>query len=474
MAEDYKLLIGGRWRSSKEKREVRNPYNGEVVGVVSQASDQDLEDAILQAQKAFEETRWMAPYQRVEILEKIVQGIKDRRNQLTETITKEAGKPIRFSQGEVERAIYTFSIAVEEAKRIGGEVIPLDVLESSKGRFSFTRRYPIGPIAGITPFNFPLNLVSHKLAPCIASGNTMILKPASQTPITSLLLGEVVMEAGLPPGALNVVPCPGARAERLITDHRIKLITFTGSAEVGWHLKDIAGKKRVLLELGGNAGAIVHSDADLDFAAERLALGAFLYAGQVCISVQRIFAHKDIFEEFSHKFLKAVKRIKVGDPMDPETVVGPMIDLQAAERAEEWVKEAVQGGAEVLAGGQREGVMFQPTVLTNTTPQMRVNCREVFAPVVTLEPYDDFQEAVRAVDDSVYGLQAGVFTNDVRRIFYALDRIQVGGVIINDYPTYRIDHMPYGGVKDSGFGREGIKYAIEEMTELKLLVLNLS
>lgn len=473
MAEDYKFLIGGQWRSSKEKREVRNPYNDEVVGVVSQASDQDLEDSILQAQKAFEDTRWMAPYQRVEILEKIVQGIKDRRDQLAETITKEAGKPIRFSQGEVERAIYTFSIAVEETKRIGGEVIPLDVLESSKGRFSLTRRYPIGPIAGITPFNFPLNLVSHKLAPCIASGNTMVLKPASQTPITSLLLGEVVMEAGFPPGALNIVPCPGAKAEKLVTDRRIKLITFTGSAEVGWHLKDITGKKRVLLELGGNAGAIVHSDADLDFAAERLALGAFLYAGQVCISVQRIFAHKDIFEEFSHKFLNAVKRIKVGDPMDPETVVGPMIDLQAAQRAEEWVKEAVQGGAEILAGGEREGVMFQPTVLTNTSPQMKVNCREVFAPVVTLEPYDDFQSAVHAVDDSVYGLQAGVFTKDVRRIFYALDHIQVGGVIINDYPTYRIDHMPYGGVKDSGFGREGIKYAIEEMTELKLLVLNL-
>lgn len=472
--EEYKLLIGGQRRAAPEKMEVINPYNGEVVGVVSKASERDLEEAVLEASKAFETTRRMAPYQKVEILEKIVAGIKKRKNELAEIIAKEAGKPIRLATAEVERAINTFGIAVEEAKRIGGEVIPLDVLESARGRFSFTRRYPIGPIAGITPFNFPLNLVVHKLAPCLAAGNTMVLKPASATSISALLLGEIVTEAGVPPGALNVVPCPGAMAEKLVKDERIKLVSFTGSADVGWHLKNIAGKKKVVLELGGNAGVIVHSDADLDFAAERIALGGFLYAGQVCISVQRIYVHEAIYDQFCEKFLAAVKRIKVGDPMDPETVVGPMINLAAAERAEKWMKEALQGGAKVLVGGKRDGVMFEPTVLTRVKPEMRVSCMEVFAPIVTLGAYKTFQEAVREVNNSVYGLQAGVFTQDIKRIFHAFNHIEVGGVIINDYPTFRVDHMPYGGVKNSGFGREGIKYAIEEMTEPRLLVLNLS
>lgn len=349
----------------------------------------------------------------------------------------------------------------------------MDLTRAGEGYFSFTKRFPIGPILAITPFNFPINLVAHKLAPCIASGNTMVLKPPPQAPITSLILGEIVEEAGAVPGALNVIPCELNVAEDLVSDDRLKMLSFTGSSRVGWQLKSEAGKKRVVLELGGDAGAIVHSDADLEWASHRLALGAFAYAGQICISVQRIYVEEKIYRKFRELFLRDVKKLKMGDPMESDTTVGPLIDRASAERVEEWIEEAKAQGAKVLIGGRRKGCLVEPTVISGTSPRMKVSSEEVFGPVVTLAPYKEFEDAVREVNTSIYGLQAGVFTNDINRIFYSYNSLDVGGVIINDYPTFRLDHTPYGGVKDSGLGREGVRYAMEEMTEVKLMVLNL-
>ncbi|MGQ9852790.1 MAG: aldehyde dehydrogenase family protein [Candidatus Oleimicrobiaceae bacterium] len=473
MARRYRMLIDGEWRNGEATFAVINPFSGQRVASVARGSPADLASAIAAARRAFPVMSGMKPYERVAMLQGIASGLRARAKELVATIVAEAGKPIRFAQGEVDRAIYTFTVAAEEAKRIGGEVIPLDLLPTAKGHFGYTRRYPIGVIGAISPFNFPLNLVCHKLAPCLAAGNTMVLKPSSFTPVTALKLGEIVEAAGVPPGALNVVPCPGQVGEMLATDPGVAMITFTGSAEVGWRLKSLAGKKKVTLELGGNAAAIVHEDADLDFAATRLALGAFAYAGQVCIAVQRIFVHRPVFAPFTERLLEATRKTLVGDPADPETVCGPMITEQAAITAQQWIQEAVAAGARLLTGGERDGAMLEPTVLTNTLPDMKVRCEEVFAPIVTVDPYDTFSEAIAAVNESRFGLQAAVFTHDIRLIMQAHDEIVVGGLVINDYPTFRIDHMPYGGVKDSGFGREGLKYAIEEMTEPRLLVLNL-
>lgn len=335
------------------------------------------------------------------------------------------------------------------------------------------RRFPLGPVAGITPFNFPLNLVAHKVAPAIASGCPIIIKPAPQTPLTALLLAEAVEQAGLPDGAFNVLPLSNEDAGLLVSDDRIKLISFTGSAPVGWEIKRRAGKKKVVLELGGNAGVIVHSDADIAWAAERCVTGGFSYAGQTCISVQRILIERSVFKKFSDLLLAAVSKLKTGDPLDETSDLGPLIRESDAIRASEWVQEAVQDGATLLYGGKRHGPILEPTVITGTRPDMKVNCQEIFAPVVTLEPYDDFALALRQINESPYGLQAGVFTRDSNRIFQAYEELEVGGVIAGDVPSFRIDHMPYGGVKDSGLGREGLRYAIEDMTEPKLLVMNL-
>lgn len=469
---EYKFLINGEWRKSSQKETVKNPFNGETVASVYFAEERDIEDAILSSQKAFEITRKLPAYKRAEILKNIVKGLEQRKEEIAKTITFEAGKPITDSRTEVLRAINTFQIASEEAKRIEGEVIPLDLMPGSENRLGIVRRFPIGPVLGITPFNFPLNLVVHKVAPAIASGNTIILKPAPKTPVTALLLGEIVSEAGLPAGGLNIVPCSNIMAEKLVADERIKKLSFTGSAAVGIKLKVLAGMKKVTLELGGNAGAIIHSDADIDFAAKRCALGAFSFAGQICISVQRIYAQKDIYNEFLYKFMANVEKLKVGDPMDESTNIGPMIDEKAGMRTDEWLKEAVADGAKILTGGKRNGSFFEPTVLTNTKPSMKVCGQEVFAPLVTVEKYEGFEDAVSMVNNSIYGLQAGIFTRDIKNIFHAYNELEVGGVIVNDIPTYRADHMPYGGVKMSGFGREGVRYAIEEMTELKLLAIN--
>jgi len=373
----------------------------------------------------------------------------------------------------VDRAIFTFTVAAEESTRIYGEYLPLDCQEFTAGRWGIVRRFPLGPVAGITPFNFPLNLVAHKVAPAIAAGCSMVLKPAPQTPLSSLLLAETIQQAGWPDGALNVIPLSNEDAGILVTDDRIKLISFTGSASVGWEIKKRAGKKKVVLELGGNAGVVVHSDADLAYAAERCVAGGFAYAGQTCISVQRILVEQSVYGKFTDLLLAGVSKLKTGDPLDESTDLGPLIRESDAIRAAEWVQEAVRGGARLLTGGNRKGSMLEPTVLAGTRPDMKVNCQEIFAPVVTVEPYTDFNAALRQINSSPYGLQAGIFTRDAKLLFQAYDDLEVGAVIAGDVPTFRIDHMPYGGIKDSGLGREGLRDTIQEMTEPKLLVMNL-
>jgi glyceraldehyde-3-phosphate dehydrogenase (NADP+) len=410
---------------------------------------------------------------RFHLLQRIAGAIYDRRDEFARVMTGEAGKPITDARREVARAVQTFTIAAEEAKRIPGEVIPLDWTPGMDSHVGILRRVPIGPVLGITPFNFPLNLVAHKVAPALAAGNPIVIKPAPQTPMTALLLAEVALEAGVPPGGLNVLPCDNQVAERLVVDPRFKLLSFTGSAAVGWMLKAKCGKKKVVLELGGNAGVIVEQDADLDFAAQRCASGGFGYAGQTCISVQRIFVHHSVVDLFTTKFLLQVARLKGGDPNDEATVVGPLIDQHAAHRVEEWIGEAVAQGARVLLGGKRMGSVVEATVLTNVTPTMKVSCQEVFGPVVTVTPYRQFDEALQAMNRSEYGLQAGVFTQDVNKVFHAFRHLEVGAVLANEIPTFRAEHMPYGGVKDSGLGREGLRVSIEEMTEPRFLVLNI-
>ncbi len=472
MAKTYAFLIDGTWRKSKETMEVRNPYNGEVVGVVYRPSAEDVEDAIGSSVRAFENSKRMPSYQRSGILRRAAIAIDERKEALARILCQEAGKAIKHARGEVTRAVSTLTIASEEANRVVGETVPLDVTPAAGDRLGIVRRFPLGPMAGISPFNFPLNLVCHKVAPALAAGNSITVKPASATPLSALLLGEILLEAGALPGSYNVLSCSAKIAEPLVTDPRLKMVTFTGSAEVGWGLKTKAGKKRVCLELGGNAAAVVEPDAEMEFAVQRCILGGYAYAGQVCISVQRIFVQEKVYDDFVDQFVKGVKGLKVGDPMLEETDVGPMIDEASAIQTEEWVKEAVLQGAKILTGGLRDRTMVEPTVLVNVPRDAKVSCQEVFAPVVVLGKYKTFEEAIDKVNDSVFGIQAGVFTKDIEKAFKAYNEIDVGGMIVNDIPTYRVDSMPYGGVKDSGFGREGVKYAMEEMTELKIMVVN--
>ena len=471
MTREFKFLVGGEWRSSDEKVYIANPFNGSAVGVVLMAHEKDVDEAIQHSVDAFSIMRTLSGYERSKILSKIAHAIEKRRTEFAELITNESGKPIRFSEAEVDRAIFTFSIASEEATRINGEVIPLDGMSTVKNRKGIVTRFPLGPVVCISPFNFPLNLIAHKIAPAIASGNSFIIKPPLQAPLTSLLLGECLLESGLPQNTVSILPSSNTSAELLVTDPRVAMLSFTGSARVGWELKQKAGKKKVTLELGGNAAVIVDKHADLNLAIERCVLGAFAYAGQVCIKVQRIFVHKDVYKQFEMKFLEACSEVKVGNPLESDTIVGPMISLAEAERVEQWVKEAVSGGANIAWGGKRKGSMFEPTVLDSVTPAMKVCSEEVFGPVVTLQSVTSVEDAVNASNNSRYGLQAGIFSSDLSSIMYAYRHLNVGGVIANDYPTFRVDNMPYGGVKDSGSGREGVRYAIQEMTEPKLLVL---
>src|SRR5271169_5520659 len=420
----FGYYLNGNWSTSGRESVVSSPFDHSIVAVVYEASRDDVETAIRSAVQAFAITRKMTSFQRATVLRKITEGIRHRREEFARTICQEAGKPIKTARIEVDRGIYTFEVAAEEATRIYGEYIPLDTLEATAGRWGLMRRFPLGPVFAITPFNFPLNLVAHKVAPALAAGCPLILKPAPQTPVTALMLAEVIHETGLPEGALAVMPLSNDDAELLVTDERIKLLTFTGSAAVGWDLKSKAGKKRVTLELGGNAGVIVHSDADLAYAAQRCVAGGFSYGGQTCISVQRILVEQSVFDRFTKLLLEGVHKLKVGDPSHDDTDVPPLIREQDAIRATQWIDEAVQGGAKLLAGGKRRGALVEPTVLTGTAPEMRVNCAEIFAPVVTVESYEDFREALHQVNNTNYGLQAGVFTHDAKLIQAAFDELE--------------------------------------------------
>jgi acyl-CoA reductase-like NAD-dependent aldehyde dehydrogenase len=469
---EHGIVLGGEEVETGETIEIRSPYDGAPVALVHRAGPGEVERAIAAALEAFETTRRLPSWQREQVLARIAAGIAEQREDLARTIALEAGKPIKTARVEVDRASFTFRIAAEEAKRIYGEVVPLDWLPGNEGREAHVRRVPLGPVTGITPFNFPLNLVAHKVAPALAAGDPILLRPASQTPVSSLLLARIVLEAGWPAGAIAVLPCTTDTARPLVEDDRIKLLTFTGSPVVGWGLKARAGRKRVTLELGGNAAVIVNDDADVEYAAERVVWGGFAYAGQTCISVQRVFVHERVYDRFVAELLPRVDSLRVGDPLADETDVGPLIDQANADRVEEWLEEAQAAGASVLGGGVREGNVWRPTVLADVPENVRVSCEEAFAPVVGLTRFADVSDAIGAAGRSEFGLQAGVFTNDMRVVVEAFDRIDVGGLMVNDVSTFRIDHMPYGGVKSSGFGREGIRYAIEEMTELKLLTLN--
>jgi acyl-CoA reductase-like NAD-dependent aldehyde dehydrogenase len=467
------FFVDGKWIEEGDPVEIRAPYDGSVIASVFQGTREHAEAAIVAAMKAFGTTRRLPAFERQRVLRRVSQSISERKAEFAHTLAQEAGKPIKAARSEVERAIFTFNVAAEESTRIYGEYLPLDWQEYTAGRWGIVRRFPLGPIAGITPFNFPLNLVAHKVAPAIAAGCSMVLKPAPQTPFSALLLAEAVQQAGWPDGGLSVLPLSNEDAGLLVTDERIKLISFTGSAAVGWQIKKNAGKKKVVLELGGNAGVIVHNDTDLAYAADRCVAGSFGYAGQTCISVQRILVERSVCAKFIDLLLTGVKQLKTGDPLDEATDLGPLIRESDAVRTSDWVQEAVRGGARLLCGGQRRGAMLEPTVLTGTRPEMKVNCQEIFGPVVTVEPYDDFNQALRQINNSLYGLQAGIFTRDAKLLFNAYEELEVGALIAGDVPAFRIDQMPYGGVKDSGLGREGLRYAIEEMTEPKLLVMNL-
>jgi acyl-CoA reductase-like NAD-dependent aldehyde dehydrogenase len=468
----HPIFLAGRWAESDDPLVVTNPANpDEPAGATFNASEAQYEEAVEAAVAAFEVTRTLPAYERGAILRNISAGIKARREELGKIMAREAGKPIRDALIEVDRAVITFRLGAEEAERMVGETIPLDLMPASKGRVGITRRFPIGPIAGISPFNFPLNLAAHKISPAIASGNTIVLKPPSKDPLTMLTVAEIIEEAGPPAGSVSILPMTRELGDKMVADDRFKLLTFTGSPSVGWRMKERAGKKKVVLELGGNAGVIVDKSADLDWAVRRLLVGAFTYAGQVCISVQRMFVHEDIWDELMKRFVEGAKSIKVGDPLDPETELGPMVDGAAAERTQRWVDEAVAMGGKVLLGGKADGNFFPPTILTDVPPTAQVCSNEAFAPLAVAFRFSDFGEAIKQVNDSMFGLQTGVFTNDLANSWRAFNELEVGGVIVNDVPTYRIDHMPYGGVKDSGLGREGLRWAIEDMTEVRIMVL---
>jgi acyl-CoA reductase-like NAD-dependent aldehyde dehydrogenase len=471
-AKTFGFYVDGGWRSDGERIEIRSPGTGEVAGVTYRANAAQAEMAIAAATRAFEITRKMGGFERQRVLRATAEGIERHREELAHTLALEAGKPLKAARVEVDRGAFTFAVAAEEAVRVGGEYLPLDWQAATAGRWGIVRRFAMGPIAAITPFNFPINLVAHKLAPAMAAGCSIVLKPAPQTPLTALRLAQIIEEAGWPAGALNVLPLSNEDAGKIVSDERIKLLSFTGSTAVGWQLKAQAGKKRVVLELGGNAGVIVCADANMDYAIERCAVGGFTYAGQACISVQRVFVEEAAYDKFLGEFVARVRKLKVGEVLDETTDVGPLINEEAARRNVAWIGEAVEGGAKLLCGGKREGATVTPAVLTSTRPAMRVNCKEIFGPVVTVEKFSNFDAVLGEVNHSDFGLQAGIFTRDFVRISKAFEALEVGGVIVGDVPTFRIDHMPYGGVKDSGIGREGVRYAIEEMTEPRLLAIN--
>lgn len=472
MSDDFPIYAAGEWATTANELIVTAPFDGSIAGRTWLAGPAELERSIQEAVDIFPIFGRMPVFERVDLLKALAGKLRENRSLVIETIVREAGKVVGEATTETDRGIFTIETAAEEAKRIHGEVIPLDLLPSSKGRFGIVRRYPIGPVAGISPFNFPLNLALHKVAPALASGNPIVLKPPSLAPLTMLLIARFADEIGVPKGVLSVLPMDRETGNAMVSDPRFKLLSFTGSPDVGWKMKARAGMKQVVLELGGNAGVLIDEDADIDFAVSRIRMGAFSYAGQVCISVQRVFIHEARYEEVKTKLVAAAASLRTGDPLDPTTELGPMIDEKSAGRAQQWVRDAVREGATILTGGKADGRFFEPTVIENANPQSLVCSREAFAPLLTIFPVKSFSEGIDRLNDSDYGLQAGIFSNRLEQALTAFERVEAGGVIINDVPTYRIDHMPYGGVKSSGLGREGVRYAIEDMTEPRLMVLN--
>jgi len=466
------VIIHNERRTSAASATIRAPYDGAEVGIHPLGTAEDMDAAVAANLAAAAACRTMPAFERAACLRRIADALDAQRDRFADILCREAGKPITQARLELDRATFVFRDGAEEATRITGEVMPLDVLPAGAGRLGLTRRFPLTPIAAITPFNFPILLAAHKIAPAIACGAALTLKPPPQDPLTTLMLGDLVAASGYPAGGINIVPCELVVAERLVKDPRVRMISFTGSAKAGWAIRAGAGTKRVALELGGNAAVIVEADADVAHAAARCAAGGYGYAGQSCISVQRIFVHSQVYEAFLEHFVARVAKLNVGDPLDPATDVGPLITEDAARRAESWIAAAVEGGAVVRTGGGRRGAVLEPAVLTLTRPDQQVNCEEVFAPITTVTAYADFEEALARVNDSPFGLQAGVFTRDAAKLMRAWNRLDVGGVMGNEIPSFRVDRMPYGGAKASGLGREGVRYAIEDMTELRLLTLH--
>lgn len=467
----YPMRIGAELRQAGEVETIRSPYDGEAVGEVRVGGDRDMDDAIAAASQAFEVTRRLPTHRRIDVLRRTAAALGERADELATLMTRESGKPIRYSRGEVARAVITFRLGAAEATRPTGEVLPIDLEARAEGRLCLHASVPRGPVAAISPFNFPLNLIVHKLSPAIAIGTSTVLKPPPQCPLTGFVLAEILEEAGLPPGALNVLHCSPSTAQRMVEDDRLKVLSFTGSDVVGWKLKALAGRKQVLLELGGNAPCIVDEGTRIDDCLPSIVAGAWAHAGQVCIKVQRVFVHRSLFGEFLERFVAESKAVACGDPLDEATVVGPMIEAVHVTRVLDWVAEARAAGAEVHCGGEARGQVVLPTVLTNVPRDQRVCKDEVFGPVTVLEAFDHFDEALAACNASRFGLQAGIYTKDLGRALQAFHELDYGGVLINDVPTFRVDNFPYGGTKDSGFGREGIRFAMDEMSEPKLLVM---
>ncbi|NNF52625.1 MAG: aldehyde dehydrogenase family protein [Gammaproteobacteria bacterium] len=471
LQESYPFWLANKPESPNKDLEVRDKYTGEVATRVAMATAEDIDRAIAAAVASTDAMRDMAAYERKAVLSHCVRRFRERFDELAYSLCVEAGKPIKDAEGEVTRLIDTFEIAAEEAVRNYGEIQPLDISARARGYTAFWKRMPIGPCSFISPFNFPLNLAAHKVAPAIAAGCPFILKPASLTPIGALIIAETLSETDLPPGAFSVLPCRRDGADLFTTDERLKLLSFTGSPGVGWALKAKAGKKPVVLELGGNAAVIVDADADLEDAVSRIVFGAFYQSGQSCIGVQRIIVHEDVYDKFRDMLVAATRKLKSGDPKDKETFIGPMISEKEATRLHDWVIAAREAGATVLCGGERKGAMLEATLLENVPEDSDVNCQEAFGPVANLFRFSDFEAALKRVNNSTFGLQAGVFTKDIYKAHRAWDVLEVGGVVIGDVPSYRVDNMPYGGVKDSGLGREGVRFAVEDMTEIRLMVV---
>lgn len=472
-----RLYIGGVWKEASDYADLFSPHSGEKIGEIPQATLQDVEDAIAAANKARTEMESLTSYQRGLILEQLVNQFKENRNSLAEILALEASKPIKIALGEIDRTIATYKAASEEAKRIYGEQIPLDAVPGGEDRLSYTIREPIGVIGAITPFNFPFNLVAHKVGPAIAAGNTIVLKPASQTPLSAFALAEMLEKTDLPKGAFNLVTGKGSVVgDALVKHNDVKAITFTGSPEVGISLKNKAGLKKVTLELGSNSALIIDKGVNLtNEIINRIVWGAFVYNGQVCISLQRVYVHESLKKEFLDKVKIATDQLKVGSPLNFDTDISALISIKDVERIDSWVKQAIKGGAELITGGKIiENRIYSPTVLTNVRNTQEVVCHEVFGPVVIVNTFENLDDAFKEVNNSRYGLQAGIFTDNIHNALYATKKLHVGGVIVNDVPTFRVDIMPYGGVKESGYGREGIKYAIQEMTELKFVSIRMN